>query len=295
MKRLFFIVNPISGSGNGARRFEAVRLILEEKGVDYGFALTQYPGHAISLAKEALAAGEARIVSVGGDGTLREVASVLAGVPGAVLGVLPFGTGNDFARGMGLPDDEARLTDILLGDAVRTVDAGDADGEFFINVAGFGFDVDVVRYTERYKKKLNGMLPYMLGIFQSLLHLAKSRVHVETDAGEEFDITAILFSACNGNRFAGGIRLAPLADPCDGLLDICILKRVNRLRFLYLLPFYIKGKHLRFEKEFLYFKAKSVTASTEESAPLDLDGEIAGKTPVTFRIVPGALRLLVAS
>ncbi len=293
MERLYFIVNPVSGSGNGAKRFETVRALLDAKKVNYGYAVSAYPGPAAVLARPARSAGETRAVAAGGDGTTREAASVLADAAGVTFGMLPFGTGNDFARGVGLPEEEAALTEILLKGSTRLIDAGDANGDFFINVAGFGFDVDVVRYTEKYKKSLNGMLPYMLGILQALLHLARTQVHVQTEEGDAFDVTAILFSACNGSRFAGGIRLAPLADCSDGLLDVCILKKVNRLRFLYLLPFYVKGKHLKFQKDFLYFKARSVTAATVGHAPLDLDGEIIGQAPVTFRARPGALRLLV--
>lgn len=292
MRRLYFVVNPISGSGQGKARFEDVRKILDGRGADYGFAFTEYAGHAVALAKAALDAGETCVVAVGGDGTLREVAGALADRPGTELGILPFGTGNDFAHGVGLPDDTDGLVSILLDAKARAIDAGDVNGEFFMNVAGFGFDVDVVRYTETFKKRLNGMLPYMLGILKSLLYLSRTEVHVETDAGERFDVTATLFSVCNGSRFAGGIRVAPLSDPADGLFDVCILKKVTWPVFLWLLPVYIKGNHLKYTKYFLYFKARSVRAKGPSAAPLELDGELVGATPATFTVRPGALMLL---
>lgn len=293
MRRLYFIVNPVSGSGMGKTRFERIMQILDAKGADYGYVFTQYPRHAISLAEEAVAAGERCIVSVGGDGTLREVAGVIAAETGVTLGILPFGTGNDYANGVGLPcgDDEA-LVSILLDGTARPVDAGEANGQFFMNVAGFGFDVDVVRYTEKFKKKLNGMLPYMLGILKSLVYLSRTKVEVETDDGGRFCVEATLFSVCNGTRFAGGIKLAPLSDPADGLFDVCVLKGVSRLRFLYLFPGYIKGKHLKHKDDFLYFKAKTVSANCGEKLPLELDGELIGETPVRFAVKPAALTLL---
>lgn len=293
MRRLYFIVNPVSGSGDGKKRFEDVKKILDKFGADYGFVYTEYAGHAVRLAKEAFDAGEKCVVSVGGDGTLREVASAAADRPGTELGILPFGTGNDFARGVGLPEDTGALVSILLDGMARAVDAGDVNGSFFMNVAGFGFDVDVVRYTEKYKKKLNGMLPYLLGIMKSLLYLSKTEVHVETDTGERFDVTATLFSVCNGNRFAGGIRLAPLSDAADGLLDVCILKKVSRPVFLYLLPVYTKGRHLKYTKYFTYFKARSIRALSSSPAPLELDGELVGETPAIFTVRPAAIRLLL--
>lgn len=175
MDRLYFIVNPVSGSGEGMRRFSLVRGILEKRGVEYGFCFSEYPGHAVKLAKAAIDAGETRLVAVGGDGTLNEVASVVKDYTGIKLGVLPFGTGNDFARGIGLPEDDEGLVNVLTGGKSRLIDAGMAGDGFFINVAGFGFDVDVVRYTEKYKRRLNGMLPYMLGILQSLIYLPARR------------------------------------------------------------------------------------------------------------------------
>ena len=250
-ERYYFIVNPISGSGRGKREFEQARALLEAAGACYAFVSTQYHAHAKELARAALAAGERCIVAVGGDGTVNEVASVLAGTE-AAMGILPFGTGNDFSQALQIPQDTAGAVAALLSAAPRRVDAARANDAFFVNVSGFGFDVDVVRYTEKYKKRFNGMLPYMLGVMQSLLHLRPIPVRVEPEEGECFDTTALLFSACNGTQFAGGMHLAPLSDPADGLLDICILKGIGRIAFLQLLPRYIKGEHLG-SKHIVYF------------------------------------------
>lgn len=292
MSSLHFIVNPISGSGMGKRRFELVRKILDEKNAQYTFEYTQHPNHGVELAKNAVAAGHTTIVAAGGDGTLNEVASVVKDHPHITLGLLPFGTGNDFAGALGLPNDEDKLVAIILAGNAVPVDAGMAGESFFMNVAGFGFDVDVVRYTENFKRKLNGMLPYMLGILKSLIYLSRTVADIETDSGEHMHISCILLSACNGCRFAGGIKLAPLASPRDGLLDVCILKSVNRLKFLYLLPKYMQGKHLGY-KDFLYFKAKSIVVNTAANMPMECDGEIMGTTPAVFRALPGAINFLV--
>jgi len=229
-------------------------------------------------------------VAVGGDGTVNEVASVLANT-GAVMGILPFGTGNDLAQSLHLPLETEEAVATLLSAAPCSMDAALAGETLFINVAGFGFDVDVVRYTEKYKKRMKGMLPYLFGILQSLLHLKPIDVMVEPEGGEPFRTTALLFSACNGRQFAGGIKVAPLADLSDGLLDICILKGIGRPAFLKLLPRYIKGEHLD-SKHIVYFKAKSVTANAPAGLCLNLDGELGETTPVTFRSLPGALRIL---
>ena len=291
MQRYYFIVNPISGAGRGKAEFEKAAAILREKNVDFGFVYTQKPREAIALAKAALENGETCIVAVGGDGTVNEVASVLAS-SGAAMGILPFGTGNDLAQSLSLPLETEAAVEALLRGVPQKMDAALANGALFINVAGFGFDVDVVRYTEKYKKRMKGMLPYLFGIMESLMHLKPIPVTVEPDAGEPFSTTALLFSACNGRQFAGGIKVAPLAQLQDGLLDVCILKGIGKLAFLKLLPKYIKGKHLDSE-HIVYFKAKSVTAKAPAGMCLNLDGELGEATPVTFTILSGALNILI--
>lgn len=288
--RYYCIVNPISGSGRGKREFERARALLDAAGANYAFAFTEYHLHAKELARAALASGERCIVAVGGDGTVNEIASVLQGTD-AAMGILPFGTGNDFSQALHIPQDTAGAVAALLAASPRRVDAARANDAFFINVSGFGFDVDVVRYTEKYKKHANGMLPYMLGVLQALLHLKPIPVRVEPEGGACFDTTALLFSACNGTQFAGGMRLAPLSDPADGMLDICILKGIGRIAFLRLLPRYVRGEHLN-SKHILYFKARRVTAVAAPGLPLNLDGELGSATPVTFEALPGALAVL---
>ena len=292
MDKPYFIVNPVSGSGLAAQKFKEVSKLLEAKGVDFSFDYTAAPRHATALAKAAIERGKRLIAAVGGDGTVNEVAAATIGTD-AVLAVLPFGTGNDFARGIGLPEDDEGLVNVLTGGKSRLIDAGMAGDGFFINVAGFGFDVDVVRYTEKYKRRLNGMLPYMLGILQALIYLSRTEAEIVTDSGETFNVTVTLLSACNGTRFAGGIILAPLADYSDGLMDICILKKISRLRFLYLLPKYMKGKHLKYKNEFLYFKAKSVKVKTLTHSLMECDGEIKGETPAEFRVLSGAIDFMI--
>ena len=290
MDKLYFIVNPVSGSGRGRRDFARVEALLRERGTAYEAVYSEHPGHAVALARAAVEAGERCVIAVGGDGTVNEVASVLVNT-GVVMGVLPFGTGNDLARVAGFPEDPEAAVDTLLAGRTRRMDAGMANDRFFLNVSGFGFDVDVLVNTERYKEIYNGMLPYLLGVMQSLLHLRPIPVRVEPEEGECFDTTALLFSACNGTQFAGGMHLAPLSDPADGLLDICILKGIGRIAFLQLLPRYIKGEHLG-SKHIVYFKARRVTAAAEAGLTLNLDGELGSATPVTFEALPGALTIL---
>lgn len=289
MERFYFVVNPIAGTGSGAREFEKVRMIMDAANADYGCAVSEYPGQAVELTKQALSCGEKRIVAVGGDGTLREVAGAMVG-SGAALGLIPCGTGNDFARAVNIPQDTEEAVKILLNNAPRPIDAGSVNGEYFFNVAGFGFDTDVVKYTDKFKKKLNGNLPYMLGILQTLLHLAPRKMTVKYEEGE-FTRKALLICAANGTHFAGGMNLAPNSQQDDGMLDVCILHDIGVFAFLLLLPKFKKGKHLN-SRHFTFLRTARMQVTTELNCEVQLDGELAGGTPAEFLALPGALQMI---
>lgn len=289
MRRAFFVVNPIAGSGNGAKTLEALLRLLKERSADFDYVYSERPFHATELARAALERGEKCIVAVGGDGTVREVAEALIHTD-AALGLIPCGTGNDLARALCIPFDVERALGILLESPTRRMDAGLANGRCFLNVGGFGFDTDVVIHTEQYKKRFNGMFPYMMGILTTLLRPRRFELHGEAD-GVPFTENALFIAAANGTHFAGGMNLAPQSSPFDGTLDICLLRAIGLIPFLSLLPRFIKGKHLD-SPHIKYFKAKRLTVTSETPSDVELDGELLGKTPVEFTVQPGALEVV---
>lgn len=290
MERLYFIVNPIAGAGRSAKSFARVQALLEQQGQDFGFAVTEYPGHAVELTKAALTAGERRIVAVGGDGTVNEVASALWGSE-AVMGILPFGTGNDLGRTLGLPTQPEEALKVALMGRVLPMDAGLANERFFLNVAGLGFDVDVLIRTEKFKKRLNGMLPYLLGVIQAIFNLRVFHLRMRTGKSvQEMDGSVLVIG--NGQYFGGGMMPTPKADLFDGKFDICVVKDMPKRRYIPVLAHVVKGTHLDLP-EVLYFQAEEITVEAPLGQPLELDGELCGSTPVTFRLLPGAIPMLV--
>ena len=290
MKRLYFIVNPVAGAGRAGSGFRQICGELDRRGMDYGFEFTRGPGHGAALAKEALSRGEEYIIAAGGDGTVGEVASAMAG-SGRIMGILPLGTGNDFSKALGLCTDPLGALDTVLQDNPVPTDAGMANDRLFVNVAGMGFDVDVLLNVDKYKEKFRGMLPYLIGIAKSLMGLRS--LHLTIDDGErKFSRDVTIISVGNGTHFGGGMNVTPHADPRDGLLDICIVRKVSKLRFMRLLPLFIKGRHTH-RKEVEYFRAKEIFVECDKPCIIDCDGELINSTPVRFRILPGALNLLV--
>lgn len=288
--RPYFIVNPIAGGGAAAEKFEKVRRFLEERQVDHGFVLTERAGESSSLAEEAYENGERFIVAVGGDGTVNEVASALYTKPDVIMGICPFGTGNDFARVLALPTEPEQAAEVLISGSPRPTDMGIADDKPFINVAGMGFDVDVVINTERYKQRFSGMIPYLLGIIRSMTHLKGIPVKIEAD-GELIEETVLLLAVANGSHFGGGMAVAPNADAADGLFDVCIIKKVSLFNFLRLLPLFIKGRHVG-KKPVRMLRASSVELECE-SKPMQLDGELGPYAPACFKVLPGALNMML--
>ena len=286
--RPYFIVNPIAGGGAAARNFDVVKLKLEDRGIDYDYIFTDRANQSTALAEEAYKAGERYIVAVGGDGTINEVASALYKHKDAVMGFCPFGTGNDFARAAGMPTDPEEAAAVIMDGKPRPVDMGMAGDKPFVNIGGLGFDVDVVINTEKYKDRLHGMLPYLIGIAKSLFPLNKVPVRLVAD-GKVIEETVLLLSVGNGSHFGGGIAVCPEADPFDGYFDVCIVKKVSLIKFLTLFPLYMKGRHLG-KKPVLYFKAKEVSIECEK-APMQLDGELGEFAPTVYRILPGALMM----
>jgi len=294
---MFFIVNPIAGSGRAQSKFARVREILDAMGVDYSYELTRYKGHALDIARQAVERGEKLIVSVGGDGTVNEVAEALCGAD-AVLGLLPFGTGNDLARPLGIPTDPEDALNVLLAGTPRRMDAGMVNSRFFLNVSGIGFDVEVLINTERYKKKFNGMFPYLLGILRSIFHPRTLHLTLRAN-GREWQRNALILSVGNGTHIGGGMKAVPNADPFDGLLDISTAEVMSIPRFIALLPGFIKGTHIR-RKEMEYFRTEELFVECPEMCLANIDGEVepvcaegAEQTAITFRVLPKAVQILM--
>ncbi|MBR0156504.1 MAG: diacylglycerol kinase family lipid kinase [Clostridia bacterium] len=286
-----FIINPIAGSGHCRERFEQAAEVFKKRGMQFRTRYTEREGHAAEIAQNAVKEGVRRIIAVGGDGTLNEVVSAVYDTEGVVLGILPFGTGNDFASAIKVPTDPVKAAELILDGEARSCDLGTANGRIFTNVCGLGFDVDVLLNTEKHKKGRSGMLPYVLGIVDSILHRKKVHAYVSLDGGEETELDSLIMTVCNGISFGGGMKVAPEAKQDDGLFDICIAKWVGLFRLITLLPKFIKGKHLG-KKPVIYTRCREITIRTESRFTVELDGELIEKTPLSCKILPAAIAVI---
>ena len=287
-QHICFIVNPASGGHTAGKHFAKLQAFINSAGVNYSVVYTQKPNEAGKLAKDAIAGGTTCIIAVGGDGTISEVAQELiyTNIP---LGILPFGTGNDFVRMLNLPtNSEDALYDIFHNQP-RPVDAATANGRVFINVGGFGFDVHVLHKTKRLKQFIKGNLGYVLGLIATLFTYKTYNITVTTPS-EQFRTTALITAVGNGRYFGGGMPITPKANITDGLLDVCIIKGMPFYKTLKILSLFAKGKHIESPLT-MYFNATEITIESTPNDFAQIDGEIILNTPVTFKALPQALLL----
>ena len=258
MSELNIIWNPVAGNGAANAAFQRVCAVLESRGVPFRAAMSEYPGHVTKLAIEAASRGASRVAVLGGDGTVREAATALAGTETA-LGIIPCGTGNDLVRALGIPKDTDRALEILLKGHVRKMDAAMANDEIYFNVAGFGFDVDVLDATEKYKDNYkNGSIAYLRGLMDCILHLDLRKTKITWPEGSmEKDV--LILVAGNGTHIGGGMNITPGADPFDGLLNVCVIHDVKRRHIPTLLPKFLSGKHIG-NPHVTYFRTTELTA-----------------------------------
>lgn len=289
MRVFGIIVNPASGAGgNGAvigRILEALRV----RGKAHRMYPTRCEGDGARQAKQALRDGCTAVVCVGGDGTLSEVVGGVAG-SGAVLYVIPGGTGNDFARAFGLPDDPVRAFAAQLdGEPVR-VDCGSVNGRAFINVAGSGFDVEVLRKTEELKAVYPGKMAYRKAVGEALRHYRALEAELEIDGGAPMRGPATIVEIANGQYIGGGMRVAPGAMLHDGLFDVVIVRRVPRVLIPMLLPLFILGVHVYLPVARVR-RARQVTLRAPGMV-VNIDGRLERMDEARFAVMPGALNMM---
>ena len=291
LSELHLVWNPVAGNGAAVKAYEAVTRELATRGVPFESSKSEYPGHAVELAKQAMENGAKKIAAIGGDGTIREVASALLNTD-VPLGIISCGTGNDIVRPLKIPNDPLQALEVVLSGEPRHMDAAMANDLLYFNVAGFGFDVDVLHYVEIYKKKMkNGSLAYLRGLISAIANLQSRKTKI-TWPGGSMEEDVLIIAAGNGTHFGGGMMVTPNADPFDGQLDICVMHGVKKRDALTLLPKFLKGNHVG-TKFVTYFRTTELTAVCEPSSLLDVDGDVLPGTPVTFRILPQSLWVVV--
>ncbi len=282
------ILNPSSGYAFKQRRIK--KWLAENLPPSVTLFSTEYAGHASLLARQAREKGFKRIIAVGGDGTINEIASQLVHHDVA-LGIIPAGSGNGLARSLGLPLSVTDAFETALNGRVREIDAGCAGEHYFFTVCGVGLDAVIGLRFQRLK--IRGIIPYFYFGVKEFLKYAYPRFRVATDE-KDFSVAPLTLVVSNGMEFGNGARIAPQALMDDGQFDICILQKMSFLHTARALPKLFNGNIIN-EKSYASFRARSVKIIPEEEYLLfHVDGEpIKHRGGLNITLYPGALKVIV--
>ncbi|MEM6336583.1 MAG: diacylglycerol kinase family protein [Bacteroidota bacterium] len=288
------ILNPAAAGGKARSRWARVASRFGPGEVE--MLETSRAGHARRLASQYAHLHEV-VIAAGGDGTIREVASGLADAGSGVLGILPVGTGNDFAHNFDIPSDLAGAVDVLLAGYRTACDLGRVDWEengswhtdYFANAIGAGFDAQVALNVDRFKR-LGGLPAYAAAIVRTLFSLRMPEAHVLLDGLEVFAGPLLTGGAGNGRRLAGGLFITPDAIVNDRAFDMWLIRDPAVRRILYLLPSLTRGGHVG-EPEVFVERGQRLVIESPTGLPVQADGDVLAERAVRIEIelIPGAL------
>jgi diacylglycerol kinase (ATP) len=290
--RICVILNPIAGT---VKNVDTVRerfgILKAER-----FHVTREPGDAKKFASEA--SDFDLIVSAGGDGTLNEVVNGIAqGGCNAALAVVPLGTGNDFARTLGVPNSVDAVIEQILEGKTRAIDLVRVTSDrvrYFVNVSSGGFSGVVDEKLTPEMKRTWGPLAYLRGAAAAFPELRGYTTTIALDDAESFELDLYNVVVANGRYVAGGIPVAPEADIADALLDIVLIPERGPAELAILAAQILVGKHLGSDA-IIFYRAKKIAIKSRPGMWFNVDGELIGNEPATFELLPGALRCVVGA
>jgi len=290
-KKIKVIVNPNAGGGQGRQCFPLLREKLLERRIPFHLQFSESAEHVTLLARQAQTEGYNIIVTCGGDGTAHRALQAMVGSH-AVLGFVPLGRGNDLPRNLGIPEDLESACSLLSRGQVRRIDLIQVNEDLYMaGVGGIGFDAEVNVIANRLNRYLSGKATYILPLLLKTLTYRPKKIALQLD--RDYLKGLILMVAFGNIRSYGrGMQITPLAEPDDGLLDVCWIDPVKKLRLYRFFPTVYSGEHLD-KPEVHYYRTSTVQAKS--TTPLDLygDGEFLCKTPFNLRVLPRSLRVLV--
>jgi len=288
------IANPAAGPAWRRRHAEElarhVGATLARRGVRGGLRFTSGPGHATTLARQAVADGADVVVAWGGDGTINEIAAGLVGERPA-LGIVPFGSGNGLARELGIPRRPDAALEVALGGVDRVIDIGDLNGRLFVNCAGVGFDAHVAEVFAASAGRVRGFAAYAATTVRELARYQPGLYRIETDGSEALEVRALFITVANTRQWGNGALIAPHAVMDDDRLDVVIVPprhpayvMVNMWRLFAGSLASLDGVETR--------QVRKATITASPAAPVHADGEPLGHlSTIRIEVTRAALRV----
>ena len=287
-----FIINPAAGSRDRTEKYtKNIQKVCNARGLSYRIEVSAAPGDCCRIAREAAQTGEEyRIYACGGDGTLNEVVAGVAGYDNASVTCYRGGSGNDFVKIFGDADAFLDL-ERLLDCKETTFDLMRCNDDICLNICSVGLDARIGTDVSNYKRLplLNGFRAYAVSTLINVVRGIGEHYVVEID-GEKIDGEQTMICACNGRYYGGGFNPVPFADPCDGLMDVLLVKKVSRLQVPTVIGKYKSGRFQELPHLVRHFQVKELTIHCDAPTPINLDGELRTAKTVHIRLAEEKVR-----
>jgi diacylglycerol kinase (ATP) len=291
--RLVVVANPAAGRGKGGRLVGKVDRMLHEAGIPHEFRVSESADGLREQVRDAAESGAGTIAVLGGDGSAGLAANGILG-SGATLAVLPSGTGDDFARSLGVGSLGAAVRALVEPNVVSIdvvqVTTG-AERRIYVNVAGAGFDSEVTEAANAMRVDLGATGTYIASVVKTLSRFAPADFRIELD-GEVVDGPHMLVVVANAVSYGGGMRVAPRASVVDGRLDVLLLRALGKAAFLRAFPKVFRGTHVQ-HPAVTMTSARRVSIEADRRVQVYADGERVGPLPARFEVLPGVLPVVV--
>lgn len=290
MRRILFIVNPAAGSGKAKNILPLIHKICEENEIEYSLKVSKRKNEITQVVQKELSKLKyTDLVAVGGDGTIIEA------INGALdfdinFGLIPMGTGNDLARSLNIPEEPEKAMERIFQGQIESVDLGEVNGTIFVNSAGVGIDGDIIHTTGKVKNFLSGSAAYLLSTVKSIITFKPFQVEMIMD-GVKLSRDAYLIAIGNGKYFGGGMKITPDAELSSGEFQVCLVRKLPRLRFLKVFPSVYKGKHKNAPEVEMFLCKHISIQSSDRKLHVSADGNLVCKTPVTIEISKHKLKV----
>ena len=302
MEELFFIVNPHAGNGKGRKDWPLIESFLKSEKLKFDFVFSEKTYHAIYLAHIAVEKGYRTIIAVGGDGTLNEVANGILKSKkcnDVTLGMIPVGTGNDWCRMYNIPINFIEAIKVIKNNKIFIQDIGlikykngsEFYKRYFVNVAGFGFDADVVKKVNTQKNKgKGGKFLYLLNLLKSLFSFKYVNAEINVD-GDIFSSNLFSMNVGICKYSGGGMMQVPNAIADDGLLDVTVINRLSKFEVIRNVKNLYDGSFIKHPKVSTH-RGQNIKVNSEPAIAVEADGETLGTSPIEISIIPKALKII---
>jgi len=288
--RVAVLYNPVAGRGRSAKGIRRAMGVFQNLGAKVDLVESNSSAHLTELASKVSSEAYERIVIAGGDGTLNRVLRGL-NLERTVAGLLPLGSGDDFAQAAGIPRSITEACKVVLNGRQRLVDVATVNGVRYLGVAGLGFDSEVARYANEKIRWLRGSLLYLYATLAVIQRFQPRSIRYSVD-GVVRDEEVMFVVVGNSPRYGAGVHIAPSARIDDGILDMVVISKATKWQLLSTMPLAYKGRHVM--RPFVSsHRGKDFRFESPEPMDVYADGELVGHTPATIRLEPRKLRLMV--